>query len=324
MADHNVQFGSLHLGDVLFSPNHGLLSATPLVYLAVLGLPLFFRRDRAFAAVLVLGLVAQVYVNSAVDVWWGGAGFGARRFSSCALAFAVGLACLLDWMRRRPLVAPAAIGSALVFVNVVFMLDVRHGRLPASEGVSFNRLLDSVYERVGNPFSFPLNAIVAWKYDVGMPVYDQLLGRTYNNVTIDLGEADDVRFLGPGWLSREQGPGFSFRWATGDESVVVAPLMASDDYRLELQCGPFAYPEMPAPQAVEVFWNGHEAGTIALDRGLSNYTLQVPEAFVTPKLNQIRFRYRESTSPAAVGLSADARQLSMQCDWIRLTRLLND
>ena len=34
------------------------------------------------------------------------------------------------------------------------------------------------------------------------------------------------------------------------------------------------------------------------------------------------FRYRYATSPASVGASGDARPLAMQCDWLRLTRLL--
>jgi hypothetical protein len=129
-GEHGFSVASRHMLDVLFSPNHGLLSWTPIVYLAILGVPLFFRRDRALALVLVFGFLAQLYINGAVDIWWGGAGFGARRFSNCALVFAAGLASLLAWLQRRPLVAPVAVLSVMLCGNAVLMMDVKGRTLP--------------------------------------------------------------------------------------------------------------------------------------------------------------------------------------------------
>ena len=177
-GEHGVHLTSLHIADVLFSSNHGLLSWTPLLYLALLGLPIFFRRDRTLFAVLVVGFLAQVYINSTVEVWWGGSGFGARRFANCMLVFGIGLASMLDWIRRRPMTAPTAVVGGLIAANVAFMLDVHDGRLPSGEGITFDRMFDSVYARVGNPFSFPQNAIVGWTYRVGWPFYDKQEGRT--------------------------------------------------------------------------------------------------------------------------------------------------
>jgi hypothetical protein len=321
-GEHGVHLGSLHIGDVLFSPNHGLFSWTPLVYLAVLGLPLFFRRDRLLATVLIVGFLAQVYINSAVDVWWGGSGFGARRFSNSALVFAIGLASILDWARRRPLVAPGVIVGALLVANATFMWDVKQGKLPAGEGITFDRLQDSLYARLGNPFSFPLNAAVAWKYQVGWPFYDKIEGRTYNNLTIDLGEPGDERFLGPGWSGPERAPGFSFRWATGPQSVVVVPLKEADNYQLELRCAPFTYAGAPSPQIVEVLANGRSVGHLVLDKGAFPYKIEIPARLLQPNLNQIRLRYQYSASPATVGLSNDSRPLAIQCDALQFTRLL--
>jgi hypothetical protein len=320
--EHGFNIASLHVGDVLFSPNHGLLSWSPLIYLAILGLPLFFRRDRVLTIVLVSGFLAQIYINSAVEIWWGGAGFGARRFANSALVFAVGLASMLELMRRRPVVAPTLIAGALVAANAAFMLDVKNGTLPADQGITFDRMMGAVYTRVGNPFSFPMNAGVAFGYDVGLPAYDRLAGRTYNNLSIDLGEPEDQMFLGPGWSGAEAAPDFSFRWAVGRESIVIAPLKEVDNYRLELRCGPFAYPGSPSPQEVEVLTNGRPAGRISMDKGLSHYAVEVPAALLRPNLNQFLFRYHYVMSPAAVGLSKDERELAMQCDWLRLTRLL--
>jgi hypothetical protein len=321
-AEHGVHLGTPHVADVLFSPYHGLFSATPLLYLAMLGFPLFVRRDRLLAAVLAAGFVGQLYINASIEAWWGGAGFGARRFESCALAFAVGLASLLAWAQRRPMAAPAAILGALLALNTTFMLDLKRGILPADEGITFDRMHDTLYRRLGNPFSLPWNAFLGWKHDIGLPVYDKLLGRSYNNLTIDLGEDDDERFLGGGWAARERAPGGSFRWATGHESVVVAPLKEdADDYRIELKCAPFRYPGAATAQAVTVLVNGREVGRLVLGDAPATYSVDVPSAALDAGLNQVRLRHAYAMSPAETGMSADRRVLSVQYDSIRLTRV---
>ena len=137
-ADHDFSLRSLHIADVLFSPNHGLLSTTPLVYIAVLGLPLFFRRDLALAIVLVGGFLAQVIVNSGTGTWWGGPGFGARRFDSSLLVFSVGPGRAVrvvahsgrSW-RRWPRC------SCFVVANLTLMVDVRNRTLPSSGAITF-------------------------------------------------------------------------------------------------------------------------------------------------------------------------------------------
>jgi hypothetical protein len=319
--EHGVRWFEPHVGDVLFSSNHGLLSLTPVIYLALLGLPFFIRRDRWLAAALAVGFVAQLYVNSTVEVWWGGAGFGGRRFANCALVFAVGLASLLEWVRRRPLAAPVCVLAVLLAMNTAAMADVRGGRWAPTEALTFDAMVSALYERVGNPFSFPMNAAVAWRYGVDLPFYDRIRGRTYNNLEIDIGSPGDERFLGPGWSVPEQHPQFTYRWADALESSIVVPLVASDDYRFEIQCGPFGYPGA-SQQTVTVIVNGHVTGTLELGGGLPIYELEVPAAFIRPNLNRIQLRYRYAMSPETAGLSADARTLAVQVSLVRLTRLL--
>jgi hypothetical protein len=132
---------------------------------------------------------------------------------------------------------------------------------------------------------------------------------------------DDERFLGPGWSATERSSDFSFRWATGAESIVVAPLKDVDDYRIELRCGPFSYPGAPA-QLIAVFANGRPAGLVTLDKGFAEYAVDVPASRMKANLNQFVFRYDRVRSPADVGLSNDPRPLAMQCDRLRFTRLL--
>ncbi len=212
-----------YMTDVLFSSNRGLLSWTPVITAALIGLVLFARHHGRVALVLAGSFLGQVWINGAVEIWWGGVGFGARRFANCTLVFAVGLAGLLTAVQRRPLIAPLVTFCALLLFNTVFMLGYRNGTFSPTEGVTFDSVMDELYEHVGNPFSLPIGAYVAWRYDVGLPIYDRQRGRTYNNLLIDVGEPDDERFLGHGWAAREQDPRFSFRWADNETSTVLVP-----------------------------------------------------------------------------------------------------
>ena len=72
-----------------------------MIYAAVVAIPLFMKRDLRFGFLLTLAFVAQIYINGASATWWGGSAFGARRFASCALLFALGLGALITWLRAK-------------------------------------------------------------------------------------------------------------------------------------------------------------------------------------------------------------------------------
>jgi len=321
-GEHGVEWTSLWIVDVLFSSNHGLLSSTPIVALSLPGLLLLVRRDPWLTAVLAAGLFGQLYINSSVDIWWGGAGFGARRFTNCALVFAVGMTSGLEWCRRRPLVAPVAVAGSFLLLNAVVMADLRAGRWSSGDAIAYDDMTDAFYDAVGNPFSWPVGAAVAWTYDVGMPFYDQLRGRTFNNVTVDIGADDDVRFLGHGWSERERSSEMSFRWANAPEAVVVVPLKESDDYRLDIRAVPFDHPG--EQQTLQVIVNGIALDTVGMRGYVDSYAMDIPASAIRPNLNQFRFRFGYAVSPAVLGLSNDSRTLAVLFDEIRLTRLLND
>ena len=311
-----------YITDVLFSSNRGLLSWTPVITAALIGLVFFARDHTRVALVLAGGFLAQVWINGSVEIWWGGVGFGARRFANCAVIFAVGLAGLLTAIQRRPLIAPTVTLVALLLFNTVFMLGYRNGSLSPTEGVTFNSVTNQLYEFIGNPFSLPVSAYVAWRYDVGLPVYDRLRGRTYNNLSIDIGAPGDERFLGHGWAAREQHPNFSFRWADSHSSTVLIPLKTNaDDYLLEIEWGPFSAPELP-PQIVSIDVNNIPVTALTLRPGVHVDRITIPSAALQSNLNQIRFRYEYAVAPQDLGISEDQRQLAIQVASVRLQRIL--
>ena len=109
---------------VLFSWRHGLLTWTPAVLVALIGLGLLVRRNRllGWSAVAVVSLA--IYVNGAVLDWWAGEAFGARRFIGTTPFLALGFACVFSipaWENRRSLMRWTA--TAMVLYNLLFLLQ---------------------------------------------------------------------------------------------------------------------------------------------------------------------------------------------------------
>ena len=88
--------------DTLFSSWHGLLSWTPVVYVAVLGSVALLWRMRAWAILSLALLLAMAWVNGATADWAAGWSFGGRRFISMLVMLAPGLALVVESALRRP------------------------------------------------------------------------------------------------------------------------------------------------------------------------------------------------------------------------------
>ncbi len=107
---------------VLFSWNHGLFSWTPGLLIAVCGLYWLRKRDAMLACGSVLVIFTAIYVNASVEDWWAGEAFGARRFISYSVLFAIGLAALMssyEWFRLKTWVRCTAL--CLIVSNVLFL-----------------------------------------------------------------------------------------------------------------------------------------------------------------------------------------------------------
>ena len=107
---------------VLFSWNHGLFSWTPGLLVASCGLYWLVKRDTVLGLASALVVFTAIYINASVEDWWAGEAFGARRFISYTVLFAIALTALtsaLDSFRRPNWVRFAAI--CLIISNVLFM-----------------------------------------------------------------------------------------------------------------------------------------------------------------------------------------------------------
>jgi hypothetical protein len=88
------------LWNVLFSWDHGMLSWTPILVLALIGLGIFCWKNRSTGLYLSMAFLAFYYVISIQPTWDGMSSFGSRYFVSLTPLFILGLASLFDCLDR--------------------------------------------------------------------------------------------------------------------------------------------------------------------------------------------------------------------------------
>lgn len=118
--------------------SHGALLWSPVLALALLGLPLLWRRDRLLLVALAAALAAQLYVNGSIYTWHLSRSFGFRRLIECSPIFILGLALLAERLQqvrwaRPPAARAAALALALALVawnaGLAFNWTVAHPEL---------------------------------------------------------------------------------------------------------------------------------------------------------------------------------------------------
>jgi len=110
---------------------HGLLLYAPVLALALLGLPVFWRRHREWRGTVIVVIVLDTYLLCAWHIWFLGVGFGQRGFVDIVPVFALPFAGLLSsvWHTRwrLPLLAVAGVLTATTMLG---MLGYWTGALP--------------------------------------------------------------------------------------------------------------------------------------------------------------------------------------------------
>ncbi len=132
---------------VLFSARNGLFSHHPLLLVGLAGFVWLLASrpvgvPRWFLWTLLGAFLVQLWVNASAPDWWGGAGpeghsFGQRRLLSSLPLFALGLAFLLEKVRRRsgdrftrPVLALSAVAVALGFYLTLIYVFVWYDPVP--------------------------------------------------------------------------------------------------------------------------------------------------------------------------------------------------
>lgn len=117
------QFLRPEMLNVWFSTKRGLFSWSPILIFALIGFVPLYQKNRLLGAATIVIFLAESYVNSIVNDWWGGEAFGARRFISLMPFFALGLAAFLDSIRTRvsQTVVLVLLGAFIVWNNLFLL-----------------------------------------------------------------------------------------------------------------------------------------------------------------------------------------------------------
>jgi hypothetical protein len=145
---------------VLFSLRHGLFSWSPALLVGVAGWWLLAKRDRLTAWSVILLMAVTLYVNAAVADWWAGEAFGARRFVSDGVFFALGLSAVAArWDRTgRSMAVPWAATAAIVY-NLLFLFQYQLFMRGMRDLVPYPHTVSQVFfDRLVLPFTL----LVRW------------------------------------------------------------------------------------------------------------------------------------------------------------------
>jgi Dolichyl-phosphate-mannose-protein mannosyltransferase len=135
------------LSKVLFSSDHGMFSWTPILILAVVGLPFLIKRDALLGEGSLLTFLAFYYFIASYPDWDGISSFGNRFFVSLTPIFILGLGALLEsfssWlgiMRRASAIACFVLALLIVW-NVEFIFQWGTHMIPPRGEISWNKMV---------------------------------------------------------------------------------------------------------------------------------------------------------------------------------------
>jgi len=164
---------------VLFSANHGLLSWTPLIAVAVLGLVLFALRVPKVGGPLLVGTVAFYLFLSTYPDWAGISSYGNRFFISLTVTFILGLGFSLERIASwfpRPAIAIAAesvLLACFVLWNMGLMYQWGTHLIPVRGPISFREAAVNQFTVVPNQLTAHLRTYLFRRRDLMKQIEDR-------------------------------------------------------------------------------------------------------------------------------------------------------
>lgn len=145
-------FSQPHILDGMFSYRNGWLIYTPVMILAILGIPLLFKKLKEYSWVLVAFLPIQLFIVYSWWCWWYGGSFGSRPMIDTYALLAIPMALVIrEALRSKiwiylPLLALLAFFVRLnVFQTKQFSITLLH----------YDSMTREVYWEIWNENKFP-------------------------------------------------------------------------------------------------------------------------------------------------------------------------
>lgn len=156
---------------LLFSANHGLFSWTPILFFAVAGLFLFWRKFPAIGISIGCVLLAFYYFMAAYPDWAGISSYGNRFFVSLTVFFVLGFATLLETAasrfrgRRAASVCLDVLVAVFVVWNLGLMFQWGAHLIPARGPVSWRQVAQNQLHAVPRQFASQLRSYLLRRSD---------------------------------------------------------------------------------------------------------------------------------------------------------------
>lgn len=254
----------------LFSSSHGLLSLTPVAYVAFGGAVLYIRRNPGETLTALAVFAAWLGMRTLLSVDADPADPFAHRLTAALALFAPGLAFVIEIARRRPILAIAPLVLLGLTWNYWLMVQYTIGTLPKDAPVSFARMVQQQADVLTRspfiyPFAFPANAWFALRENVPAARYD-VLAREPRHRSLDLvmdRRAD--RFLLEGWDAPGQEPQGPVHWLGFARATIALPLDPPPQRPVRVTIVARARLDDPPVNAdLGVELNGHVVGRMAV------------------------------------------------------------
>lgn len=212
-SEHYMRWGAPRVLQTLFSTQAGLLTWSPMLYLAFAGIGwmAWNRATRGIGVPLLILLALHTYIAAAVFDWWGGQSYPGRRFDSMIVPFAIGVAAVASEVRRigreRPSTVPKMLAAVTLLGALIWTsgaesvtqtgsLSHAPGRADVVWSSTWSRTTGPLWEAVGNPLAWPASIPFALRFGLHPRAWD---------------EAGAPELFFHHWLTME-GTGFSWRF----------------------------------------------------------------------------------------------------------------
>jgi hypothetical protein len=139
---------------VLFSSNHGMFSWTPILLLAVAGIPFLIKRDVLFGSASLLTFLVFYYFIASYLNWDGISSFGNRFFISLTPIFILSLAALLSsfsrWVGKATRATAVAypVLALLIAWNAGFIFQWGTHMVPVRGEISWSAMIHNQFVEV--------------------------------------------------------------------------------------------------------------------------------------------------------------------------------
>jgi hypothetical protein len=114
-AGHTFHFTRPYLLEGLFSWRKGWLVYTPVMALALAGLPLLWRGARPWAPGILLFTLLNIWIVLSWHIWWYAGSFGMRALVQSYAVLALPMGLFLEWAGRRSWWRDGALALILLF-----------------------------------------------------------------------------------------------------------------------------------------------------------------------------------------------------------------